>query len=91
MDEATAAVRRARALLSELGQVPALGEPLETGTTRDDPEAMVWQLCTSAPLGPLDRQRLLEIDGASERVSLLTELSRQVIDDLHRLLAEGHS
>jgi hypothetical protein len=34
---------------------------------------------------------LLEIDAAAERVSVLTELSLQVTEDLHRLLAGGGS
>jgi hypothetical protein len=37
----------------------------------------------------MDRQRLLEIDDAAERVSVLTALSLQVTEDVHRLLAGG--
>jgi hypothetical protein len=90
VDEAAAAVRRARALLSELGQGPTLREPPEV-TSADDPEAPVWHLCSSAPLGAMDRQRLLEIDVPAERIAVLTELALQVNEDLHRLLAQGHS
>lgn len=89
VDQAAAAVRRARALLSELSQGPGLGDPPEATTLEDDPEAPVWRLCAAAPLGQMDRQRLLEIGDAGERVSVLTELSLQVAEDLHRLLAAG--
>jgi uncharacterized protein len=91
VEKASSVVRRARALLSELGQDLAVDGPMTAGVSGDDPETSVWQLCTSAPLGPMDRQRLLEIDDSTERVSVLTELSLQVIEDLHRLLAEGSS
>jgi Lon protease-like protein len=90
LDRAATAVRRARGLLSELGQVPAWHDSPPPAAV-DDPEAPIWELCASAPLGPLDRQRLLEIGDATERVSVLTELTRLVADDLHRLLAEGSS
>jgi len=33
----------------------------------------------------------MSIDGGSERVSVFTELSRKVIDDLHGLLADGRA
>jgi hypothetical protein len=90
VDEAGAAVRRARALLSELGQGPTLPEPPEM-TSAHDPEAPVWHLCSSAPLGAMDRLRLLEIDAPAERIAVLTELALQVTEDLHRLLAQGPS
>lgn len=91
VDEAAVAVRRAWALVSELGRVPAWSDPPETDTAGDDPEAPVWHLCAAAPLGPMDRQRLLEIDAAAQRLSVLTELSLQVAEDIHRLLAGGSS
>jgi len=85
--EAGAAVRRARALLSELGQDAAAGDRPRAAEPAGDPEAATWRLCAAAPLGPLDRQRLLEIGGAGERVAALTDLVLEVADDLHRLLA----
>lgn len=91
IDKASSVVRRARALLSELGQDLAVDGPMTADASGADPEMSVWQLCTSAPLGPMDRQRLLEIDDSTERVSVLTELSLQVIEDLHHLLAKGSS
>jgi Lon protease-like protein len=78
VEKATAVVRRARALVSELGQAPFPVSPLEADATIEGADAPVWHLCAAAPLGPLDRQRLLETDDATERVLVLTELSLQV-------------
>jgi Lon protease-like protein len=49
-------VRETLALAAELGEaaVPAGLELV------DDPAQRTWQLCAAAPLGPFDRQRLLE-------------------------------
>lgn len=84
---AAGAVRRARALLSELGRVPAMADVPPVASAAEDPDAPIWSLCAAAPLGPMDRQRLLEIDAAAERVSILTGLSLEVTEDLHRLLS----
>jgi Lon protease-like protein len=84
---AAGAVRRARALLSELGRVPAMGDLPPVASVAEDPDAPIWSLCAAAPLGPMDRQRLLEIDAAAERVSILTGLSLELTEDLHRLLS----
>jgi ATP-dependent Lon protease len=81
-----AAVRRARALLSELHEDPAPGH-LETAEA--DPETRAWTLCEMAPLTPYDRQRLLESEGLVARMALLRELSDALADDLVRLLASG--
>jgi Lon protease-like protein len=85
--EAGVAVRRARALLSELGQPAAAGDLPGAAEPTGDPEVATWRLCAAAPLGPLDRQRLLEISDVGERVAALTDLALGVADDLHRLLA----
>ena len=81
------AVRQARALLSELGQDAAVGDPPAPDGLAGDPEAAVWRLCAAAPLGALDRQRLLELGDAAARLAVLTELVAALTDDLHRLLA----
>ena len=47
------------------------------------------ELSELAPLGLLDRQRLLEADDAGERLRLLTELVNEEADALARRLAEG--
>ena len=83
---AAAAVARVRALASELGR------PVDTGGgfgAEDDagtPTAdRLWRLCAEAPLGPFDRQRLLEANG-TERPALLAELATALGDDLAALL-----
>lgn len=84
-DRAHAAVRKARALLSELRDSPPLGDvPPEAHT----PEAVAWWLCSEAPLNPLDRQRLLVADGTATRLELLAELAGELAADLSRLLAD---
>ena len=87
-----AAVRRVRALPSELGQQPALVGPLGGDVAADDgPSALsaAWRLCELAPVTPFDGQRLLEIDGPEERLAVLAELADATADDLTRLLAGG--
>ena len=64
-----AAWRRVLALQSELG---APGPPA-TLDLSDEPLIAVWQLASSSPMGPLDRQRLLTADGAVHRLRLLAE------------------
>jgi uncharacterized protein len=89
VDNAATTLRQAWALLSELGRASAPSGSAVSRVAPDDPAARVWQLCASAPIGPLDRQRLLEIDDATQRASHLNDLTMQVIDDLHRMLASG--
>ena len=62
-------VRRCAALASELG----LAAPAEVELSRD-PEQWTFQLAVLAPLGSLDRQRVLAADSASARVAILEEL-----------------
>ncbi len=86
------AVRRVRALLSELGQQPALVGPLDGDTAADGGQSArsaAWRLCGLAPVTPFDGQRLLEIDGPEERLAVLAELADATADDLTRLLAGG--
>jgi Lon protease-like protein len=82
---AESAVRRARALLSELGEAPAIAGDLDLG---EDPEAASWRLCGLAPLSAYDGQRLLEIDTPGARLVELSELAESLASDLTRLLAE---
>lgn len=65
-------VRETLALAAELGEA-AVPAGFELG---DDPAERTWQLCAAAPLGPFDRQRLLE---APRSVRLAT-LVEQVAD-----------
>lgn len=82
---ALAAVRRARALLSELRNIPAAAEP-DPGLTLEE---RTWLLCDQAPITPFDRQRLLECEAVAGRLELLTELAGAAADDLAALLAGG--
>ena len=79
-------VRRVRALLSELGEVPALAPELQLG---EDPEIIGWRLCAVAPIGVLDRQRLLEAPTIGERIALLVDLVHAVGRDATRMLEGG--
>ena len=79
--EATAAVRRIEALLSELGS--SVPEALSGDG------APLWELCNRLPVNALDRQRLLETDDPETRAALLLELAAALADDLTRLLASG--
>ena len=80
------AVRRAQALLSELGDTPA---PAPRWSLGDSPEEIVWRLCALAPVTALDRQRLLEAPDAAARLALLVELVDAVGDDVDKLLSGG--
>jgi len=91
LEAASRAVRSVIALLSELGRGRPLEGPLEVTPEAPARTQLGWRLCDIAPLGPLDRQRLLGIDNADARLATLTELTGQVADDLHRLLAEGET
>jgi Lon protease-like protein len=61
-------VRAAAALAAQLGEAE---DPAGWRLT-DDPVLRAWQLCAVAPLGPFDRQRLLEA-GRSARLTTLIE------------------
>jgi|HubBroStandDraft_1064217.scaffolds.fasta_scaffold20773_2 Lon protease-like protein len=89
---ATAAVRTARALLSELGsQAPVvadLGAGVVTGTDSET-ATRLWRLCALAPVTVLDSQRLLETTDPATRVTLVAELCEALAGDLVRLLGGG--
>ncbi|HWE54827.1 MAG TPA: LON peptidase substrate-binding domain-containing protein [Acidimicrobiales bacterium] len=74
-----------RAVRTALSLAVQLGEPVEPPTFRisDEPAVAAWELCARAPLGPLDRQMLLEEVDRGERLDLLTRL----VDDAGALLA----
>ena len=60
-------VRETLTLAAELGEAagPAGFELV------DDPAERTWQLCAAAPLGPFDRQRLLEAPRSIRLATLL--------------------
>jgi len=85
MSTVIACLRRTRGLLSETQESPAL--PAEV-TFDDDPAIASWQLCAEAPLSVYDAQRLLTVEGTNARLDLLLELTEELEQDLHRMLAE---
>jgi Lon protease-like protein len=67
---ATEAVNQALLLAARLGEplgAPAIG-------LSERPVLAAWELCARAPLGPIDRQKLLECPDRSQRLDLLIEL-----------------
>jgi Lon protease-like protein len=83
--DAERAVRRALALQSELE------EPNAPATVEIDasPERAAFELAALAPLGPADRQRLLETDEWHERLELLASLSRDAGEMFALRLSSG--
>ena len=73
-----AQLRRALALASEAGD-PAAPATIELS---DDPVLTSYQAIAVAPLGPLDRHRLLAAESADERIEQLDELVRDAIEVL---------
>ena len=54
-----------------------------------DPTRAAYQLCSAAPVGELDRLRLLEEAGTVERLGLLAELLGEVEETLRLLRGSG--
>ena len=85
-------VEEVRRLLASCAAMRAeLGEPAPPAVVRLDslPTIAVWQLCTLAPIGPLDDLHLLRIDSAPRRLSHLGELLTEERAVLARRLAGG--
>ena len=78
LEAAEQLVREAIALAGELGEA---GVPANLQLA-DDPALRVWQLCAVAPLGPFDRQRLLEAPRRARLAALIDEVA-----DVKRMLA----
>lgn len=83
--EVMARLRRALGLASELGD---RGAPA-TVELHDDPEIALWQACSVAPIGPVDRFRLLCCDGAVDRAATLVALLDDAITTYAHRLALG--
>ncbi|MCU1357710.1 MAG: peptidase family protein [Acidimicrobiales bacterium] len=79
-----ALLRRVHALAAELGRPAA---PL--ADLAEDPLAGSYHLVALAPLGPLDRQRLLSADGPAERLVLSGAMLREAALVLEAQLAGG--
>lgn len=85
VDRAAAARRQLLALAIEMG---AYGQNLDLDLP-GDPNGAVWSLCEAAPIGSFDRQRLLEIEGAAERLVVLEQMMRDQTSDLVAALRRG--
>jgi Lon protease-like protein len=83
--EAEELLRRALALRAELGE-PAAPATLEL---TDDPVIRTYQASAAAPVGALDRQRLLAAAGPRDRLELLTAMLRDEVEVLQNLLESG--
>ncbi len=77
-------VRRARAMIAELGGGPPLAPDLALDGG-GDVDVASWQLCAAAPLSAYDAQRLLAAADAAHRVARLAELMDALELDLHRM------
>jgi Lon protease-like protein len=80
LDRLAASLRRVMALRTELGE-PALAATL---TLPSDPVAASYAASAIAPLGPIDRQRLIEAPGPDARVELLQRLLDEELVVLER-------
>jgi Lon protease-like protein len=86
IDSVAASVRRARALLSELGASFTHWDGTVDHLNAEDAS---WVLGGLAPFGAFDRQRVLEEDDPSMRLRLIGDLCAEIADDTARILAEG--
>jgi len=78
-------VRRALGLAVRLGE--AAVRPSFALTP--DPARAVWELCTIAPLGPFDKQRLLEAPTHASRLRILREEAGDAVKVLAFRLGSG--
>ena len=83
--KAAAARSKLLALAIEMG---ACGQNLDLDLP-DDRAAAAWSLCEAAPVGSFDRQRLIEIDDAVERLHLLEQMMSDQTTDLVEVLRRG--
>ena len=84
LERCSVLLRRIYALASELGaEVGTIPEP------SSDPQVAMWELCASAPIGQLDRQRLLESVKVAERLERLTVMLEEEAAVIEARLAGG--
>jgi Lon protease-like protein len=78
-------LKRVLAMAAELGEAPqAVGVDLD-----DDPVQAGFEAAAAAPIGPLDAQRLLELDDPGERLARLRILLADHAEVLEARLAGG--
>ena len=82
---AAAGLRRALSLASELD------ERMSSSAFRlaEDPAVAAWQLCAMAPIGPLDRYRLLTAPDVASRLDQLAEMTADITEMLALRLNGG--
>jgi uncharacterized protein len=85
LEEAERQVRRALAMVAELGEA-ATPASVELSA---EPDVAAWQLATIAPLGQLDRQRLLETPDHGARLRALAAMTEELISVLAYRLGGG--
>ncbi len=86
MEAAERLVRRALALAAEAADGPVAPATFQLSSDR---ATAVWELCAAAPVGPSDRQRLLEAPSSAERIELLTDLAGSACEVLAYRLSGG--
>jgi Lon protease-like protein len=85
LPDVTRLLQRVLALRAELGD-PAGGVDLDLA---DDPRRASYEACALAAVGPLDAQRLLELDDVGERLDRLSGLLDEEVAVLQFRLAGG--
>jgi hypothetical protein len=77
---------RVLALSAELGDATA---PMDAARLADDPVRASFEAAAAAPIGPLDSQRLLELDDPGLRFDALEALLVDAAEVLELRLAGG--
>jgi Lon protease-like protein len=77
---------RSLALRAELGE---RGAPVDAAQLDADPRTASFQAAAMAPIGPLDAQRLLELDDPLARLEQLEQLLTDAVEMLQFRLAGG--
>lgn len=85
-DELERVLRLVLAQKAELGDAPAGAGAADMSP---DPATATWQAVSSAPLGPLDAQRVLETDGVAERLEMVIAMLEEEAAVLAQRLAGG--
>jgi Lon protease-like protein len=85
-DEVQRLLGRVLAMSAELGDRAA---PVGSAQLDDDPVRASYEAAARAPIGPLDAQRLLELDDPAERLTRLGSLLTDTAEVLELRLAGG--
>lgn len=85
LHEAEAVVRQALVLADQLGEAQMPPD----FALHPDPGVAAWQLAACAPLGPVDQQRLLEVDDPVDRLRLVADLTAEASALLAYRLSAG--